>query len=57
MQTEAIEMCTKWTQYPPDDFKGFGGTFSNKIINTAFKFKRRTTINLYRKLYLLNTKY
>ena len=27
MQTEVIEMCTKWTQYPPDDFKGFGGRF------------------------------
>ncbi|CAB3993044.1 WD repeat-containing 60-like [Paramuricea clavata] len=24
MQTEVIEMCTKWTQYPPDDFKGCG---------------------------------
>ena len=27
IQTEVTEMCTKWTQYPPDDFKGFGGRF------------------------------
>lgn len=28
MQTEMIEMSTKWTQYPPDDFKGCGGKFT-----------------------------
>ena len=45
MQTEEIEMSTKWTQNPPDDFKGCGGRFifyfnvSKKFQSILINFK------------------
>ena len=50
MQTDVIEMFTKWTQYPPDDFKGFGGTFFNKVYCCQLNFLLSSFHHFYQKV-------
>lgn len=36
VQTDEIDLTTRWTQYPPEDLKGFGIENSNKLNDAEF---------------------
>lgn len=37
VQTDEIDLTTRWTQYPPEDFKGYGKENSNKLNDVGFE--------------------